>query len=202
MPGHAHRAVSLTGMRHKYTTRAIVLARVPSGEATALVTLLTEDLGLMRVRAQSLRKPGAKLAPALVTFAESNLMLVRGKEGWRLTGAVLEENWARRLTDPDARRSAARVSGLLLRLVAGEAHDLALFHTLRSFFDTLTTLSAEDREAAEIIAVLQILAELGLDDGELPEGAVAFAPEALSAVRARRTQYIARINHDITASGL
>lgn len=189
-------------MRHKYATRAIVLARAPSGEATTLVTLLTADLGLMRVRAQSLRKPGAKLASALVTFAESELMLVRGREGWRLTGAVLEENWVRRLPDPDARRTAGRVSGLLLRLVAGEAHDLELFHILKSFFEALATLSAEDREAAEIIAVLQILTELGLDAGELPEGAITFSPEALATVRAERTRYVARINHGITASGL
>ena len=84
-------------MRHKYDTRGIVLSRLPLGEANAFITLLTPELGLVRVRAQGIRMPGAKLASALATFAESSLVLVRGREGWRLAGAVLEENWFKRL---------------------------------------------------------------------------------------------------------
>mgnify|MGYP001567250827 CR=1 FL=1 len=77
-------------MRYKYETRGIVLSRAPSGEANAFITLITPELGLVRARAQGVRKPGAKLAAALATFAESSLVLVRGKEDWRIAGAVLE----------------------------------------------------------------------------------------------------------------
>src|SRR3989338_714111 len=78
-------------MRHKYETRGIVLSRSPVGEAIPFVTLLTPELGLVRALAQSIRKPNAKLASALTTFAESSVVLVRGRDGWRLSGAVLEE---------------------------------------------------------------------------------------------------------------
>ncbi|MDE1919605.1 MAG: recombination protein O N-terminal domain-containing protein, partial [Patescibacteria group bacterium] len=91
-------------MRHKYETRGIVLSRAPAGETNALVTLLTPGLGIVRARAQGLRRSGAKLAAALATFAESEVVLVRGREGWRVTGAVLEENWFMKMGHADARR--------------------------------------------------------------------------------------------------
>ena len=189
-------------MRHKYETRGIVLARTPLGEANALVTVLTDEVGLVRARAQGVRRQGAKLAAALTTFAESSLVLVRGKEGWRVAGAVLEENWFHRLMDAAARMRAARVSGLLLRLVGGDTPDSRLFGTVRDFFEALEGLPEESREDAEALAVLRILAALGLDAGELPGGKEGFTPVMLAGVRKRRAEYIARINRGITASGL
>lgn len=158
-------------MRHKYESLAIVLTRSPLGEANTLVTLLTPGLGLVRARAQGLRKPGAKLAAALATFAESELVLVRGKEGWRVAGAVLAENRFQQLPSRDVRVRAARVCGLLLRLVAGETHDAELYDVVQGFFDALSTTPADLHEAAELLVVLRVLAILGLDAGEIP-GAV------------------------------
>lgn len=188
-------------MRHKYETRCVVLSRTPLGEANTLLTLITEDLGLVRARAQGLRQPGAKLAAALTTFAESQVVLVRGKEGWRIAGAILDQNWFTQMPDADARRRAARVSGLLLRLVAGETHDPALFPVVTSFFASLTTLPADVQDAAEVIAVLRVLAVLGFDTGDIPSDA-AFLPDILETVTHDRTGYIRRINQSIAASGL
>lgn len=195
----ALRALTLSAMRHKYETRGIVLSRSPLGEANAFVTLLTPDLGLVRVRAQGIRKPGAKLAAALATFAESSLVLVRGREGWRLAGAVLEENWFRRLHNAPARQRASRISGLLLRLVVGEANDPALFPVFIGFLESLSELPENMHEAAEILAALRILAALGFDTGEIP---AAFTPMVLASVTQDRTNYIARINRGIAASEL
>lgn len=189
-------------MRSKYETRALVLSRTHVGEATTVVTLLTADLGLVHARAQSVRKSGAKLAHALTTFAESDVVLVRGKEGWRLSGAVLGENWFQKLPSPDTRAAAARVSGLLLRLVAGESQDAALLTIIRAFLEALTTLPADHLESAEILAVLRTLAALGLDSGEIPGDVSDFTPATLALVSQNRKQYIARINTGITASGL
>src|SRR3989344_3293576 len=103
----------VSSMRHKYETRGIVLSRSPLGEANSFVTLLTPDLGLVRARAQGLRRSGAKLAAALATFAESEIVLLRGKEHWRIAGAVLEENWFSRIQGAGPRVKAARACGLL-----------------------------------------------------------------------------------------
>jgi recombinational DNA repair protein (RecF pathway) len=189
-------------MRHKYDTRGLVLSRTHVGEATTFVTLLTPELGLVYARAQSLRKSGAKLAASLPTLAESEVVLVRGREGWRVAGAVLSENWFTRLPDASSRARAARVSGLLLRLVAGEAHDTELYPIIRGFLDALSTLPEQAHEAAEIVVVLRILAVLGLDTAEKQIDENPFAPELLSLVLENRTSYIARINNGIAASGL
>lgn len=189
-------------MRHKYETRGIVLSRASVGESSSFVTLLTPELGLVRALAQSVRAPGAKLAPALTTFAESSVVLIRGRDGWRLAGAVLEENWFKRLQCASARRRAARVSGLLLRLVAGEAQDSALFPVVNGFFGALSELPEDTHEAAEMLAALRLLAALGLDTDELSGDASIFTPTILATVAANRARYIPRINRGIEASGL
>ncbi|MFA7302790.1 MAG: recombination protein O N-terminal domain-containing protein [Candidatus Paceibacterota bacterium] len=189
-------------MRHKYETAGIVLARSPLGEANTLVTLLTPSLGLVRARAQGLRKPEAKLAAALVTFAESDLVLVRGKEGWRVAGAVLATSWFTRMCSTDARVRAARVSGLLTRLVAGEEREAGLYPIVQGFFKAFSVLPEALLEEAELLVVLRVLSAMGLDAGELPEGPETFSPETLAAVSAARVDYIARINNGIAASGL
>lgn len=189
-------------MRHKYETRGIVLSRTPSGEANAFVTLLTPTLGLIRARAQSVRRSGAKLSAALVTFSESDLMLVRGKDGWRVVGAVLAENWFTKMEQVAPRRRAARVSGLLIRLVAGEVPESELFPIIRGFFEALVTLPENAHESAEMLAALRALSVLGLDAGEIQGELSAFAPALLASVEVDRTNYVARINRGIIASGL
>ncbi len=189
-------------MRHKYDTEGIVLARTSLGEANTLLTIITPSIGLVRARAQGLRKPGAKLASALATLAESELVLIQGKEGWRIAGAVLTESWLRRIESPESRVRIARVSGLLLRLVAGEAQDKELFPTVKGFIEALATLPVELQDPAELLVVLRILAALGLDAGDIPAGASVFAPEALAVVADRRSEYVSRINNGITVSGL
>ena len=189
-------------MRHKYETRGIILARSPAGEANAYVTVLSPELGLVRARAQGLRRPGAKLAAALVTLAESELTLVRGKEGWRLTGAVLVENWFVRLASTSARERAARVIGLVLRLVGGDAPDYELYVVVRGFLEGLSVRAEDAHDSLEILAALYVLATLGLDTGTSPREEGLFSDEEVDSVAADRAARVARINAGIAASGL
>ncbi len=189
-------------MRHKYETRAIVLSRSPVGEASTFIVLLTNELGLVRTLSQGVRKSGAKLAHALTTFAESDIVLVRGKDGWRLAGAILSENWFARLGRASPRERAGRICSLLLRLVAGEVSDQKLFPIIRGFFDALSTLKDEMHEASEILTALRILAVLGFDDGGIRGIPSDFTQPLLAEILKNRISYIARINNGINASGL
>jgi recombinational DNA repair protein (RecF pathway) len=189
-------------MRHKYETRGIVLSRTPAGEANAFITLLTADMGVVRARAQGVRRSGAKLSSALATFAENELVLVRGREQWRIAGAVLKENWFFKMHKKMPRERAARISHLLLRLVVGETRDEKLFPIIKNFFEALVELPENFQEAAEILAALRILAALGFDTGEISSDASPFAPGILADIMKNRTSYIARINRGIEASGL
>jgi DNA repair protein RecO len=196
-------------MRHKYATTGIVLARTPIGEASAFITLLTPDLGLIRARAQSVRKPGAKLAAASQTFSESDVILVRGKEGWRLSGAVLGCAWYSELSRP-ARLRAGRITSLILRLVHGESSgessdSVSVIYAL--FYEFLTALVSltidAEADAAECLVALRILRATGVDSGDIPGGITGdYSRETLSDITEHRSDFIVRINHGITASGL
>ncbi len=175
-------------MRHKYATRAIVLSRGLARESGLVLTLLTQDLGLVRARAEGLRKPGAKLAGSLQTLCECEVTLLRGRDGWRLSGALLTENYFRTLT-PSARACAARVAGLFLRLMPPDAHEAGFFALYADFVRGITTSTPEEQETLECTTVLSLLIMLGLDSGSVPK------EEASREV-------IMRINRGIAASGL
>jgi DNA repair protein RecO len=197
-------------MRHKYASPAIVLSRTPLSEASALITLLTPEVGLVRARAQGVRKPGAKMASALQTFVECDVTLLRGKDGWRLAGALQTNNWFAKLERP-ARMRAGRIANLLLRLVHGDSSDREsndqLFTLFREFLSALAetdaTLGETEQDAAECLAALRLLHVLGVDAGEIP-GTVTggYTPEFLETVAENRADLILRINRGISASGL
>ena len=189
-------------MRHKYDTRGIVFGRTSAGETNALVSILTKEFGLVRARAQGLRRPGAKLASALTTLSESDIALVRGKEGWRLTGAVQVRPWFRELPDADARERAGRVMALIARLVAGEAPEEALYPVYLAYLEALARAPIGARDSAEVLAALYVLAALGLDDLPIPTPPMLFADDVLARAAKDRSGYVARVNRGIAASGL
>lgn len=182
-------------MRHKYVTHAVVLYRSPLSEAATLVTLLTSDLGLIRARAEGLRKPGAKLSAALQTFSESEVTLVRGKEGWRLSGALLSRNWFMELSREE-RLCAGRIAGLLLRLVHGETKD-SLYVLFSEFLAHIHALPEEAQDTLECITALRTLSLLGLDAGEVPDVLLGH-----TLTLEERRAVVTRINRGIAASGL
>lgn len=186
-------------MRHKYTTEALVLARYPLKEAGILATLLTREFGLIHARAEGLRRSGAKLAHALQTLRTSEVYLVRGKEGWRLTGAQLQDDCFANLTQ-EARTRAARVSGLLQRLLGKEIDDTYAYDLFYGYVEALRTLEPEHHDHAEALIALRLLNAFGVDAGELPPGG--YTLEALMYATESRTGLIERINNGILASGL
>ena len=187
-------------MRHKYDTRGIVVARAPFGEGHARLGIVTDELGLVFARAAGVRSTKSKLAHALVTFAESDLVLVQGAEGWRVAGAILRENWFARLGGAQARERAGRVASLLLRLSSGEARDERSYELLRAFLDALIAGDEALAEGAELIAAEGVLAACGV--GEHASAAADFSAPALRAALNERALRINRINRGIAASGL
>lgn len=188
-------------MRHNYRTEALILGRLPNGEASATVFLLTREFGLVRARAQGLRKEGAKLAAALQTFCESEVTLVRGKETWRLAGASLIENWSTKL-DLEGRTRAGRVAQLLIRLMRGESDDASIYGVMQGLLASLPGMSETDRDGAECLAALRLLQSLGLDAGDIPGEEGSYDATTLAQVVPIRSELISRVNRGISASGL
>ena len=155
---------------HIYHTEGFIIDSIDAGEANKLLTLYTEDLGLVRAAAQAVRTLGSKLRPSIQDLSFASLALVRGKEVWRLTGAKkLISLYDKRLS-LGGRVVLARILSLVKRLVAGESRNNELFailSTLSSFCFKERGLFKEDRgaskdmESLEMIASLRVLASLG-----------------------------------------
>ncbi len=188
-------------MRHKYSTNGIVLARYPVGEANSLIILLTSEFGLVRAKATGIRKPGAKLASALQVLAQSDVVLIHAKDGWRITGALLERSWFQELP-MSARERAGRIASLLLRLVRGESADSELFSSYLEYLGTLISIPEETQDSVECLSALHILHTLGFDAEELPGKSLNYSSAALQEVQTDRQSIILRINRGLQASGL
>jgi hypothetical protein len=147
------------------------------------------------------RKAGAKLSCAVQTLVESDVILVRGKEGWRLSGALISYNWFGGLTK-DNRTRAGRVAHFLLRMVHGETNDTELFSILKSFLEVLTRVRETEADSAEHVVVLRLLHELGLDAGSPLGSYEDYSDSVLSEVMQDKRSFITRINRGISASGL
>lgn len=141
------------------------------------------------------------MSAGLLTLAEAEVTLLRGKDGWRLAGTILKEDWAHKLPK-EARMRAARVLALADRLVRGESTDPSLFMIATRYLSALAELPEDVHDAAESIAALRILAALGLDAGEGYDDIGDYSTETMTQAKADRSALISRINRGIAASGL
>ena len=73
---------------HHYDTEGFVLGHLDIKESSRLLYLLTADFGLVLALAQGAREPRSKCAPTS-RFSLLRVGLVRGKEFWRLTSAMV-----------------------------------------------------------------------------------------------------------------
>ena len=129
------------------------------GEANRFITLFTKDLGLIRASAQGVRQLRSKLRFGLQEFALAEVVLVRGREVWRITNAVPQKG----ALQGDRAVRFGRVGVLLRRLVEAEVSQPYLFSLLIELFNLLEepALSAEEAQALETIAVMRALSHLG-----------------------------------------
>ena len=116
-----------------------------------------------------------------------------------MTGAILGTDRFQELS-PSARKRVSRVTGLLLRLVHGEANEPELHRIFCSFVETLPTFSEDEQDASECLVLVLLLHALGLDSGVLPGND--FDTATLACITKDRSEYITRINRGIIASGL
>jgi DNA repair protein RecO len=193
-------------MHRVFVTDGIMLGKRPLGEAHTLVSVLTENLGLVRAKATSTRVESSKLRYGTEPFTLGRFSFVQGKYEWKLTGV---ENISRELLSPYPRNRIAggRIAKLLLRLIRGEEEGRALFSTVQEGLALLSRAeSAEVAASIECVLVLRVLSHLGY----LPhtpalapfvEGEFASAELTMSA-QASRAFLIRTINESLLQTGL
>ncbi|MFH1455137.1 MAG: DNA repair protein RecO [bacterium] len=149
-------------MHHIYTTKAIIIKSVPIEEANKYYFLLTQDLGFVRVSAQSVRLDKSKLKGHLQDFCLISISLVKGKNTWRITSVETVEH-GNFLKDINKLTAIQNIFSLLLRLLHGEEKNESLFYSVESFYNFLfkNELSQDSIKNLETITVLRILYHLG-----------------------------------------
>ncbi|MCX6735579.1 MAG: DNA repair protein RecO [Candidatus Parcubacteria bacterium] len=147
---------------HLYQTRGFVLRSANIGEANKLFFIFTENMGLLGVSAQSVRKITSKLRYSLRDFSFARISLIRGKTSWRLTDA--EEIFSFSFEkETEKLKVFAGILSLVRRLVHGEEDNPKLFSLLLETLDFLKgeTLDSDELKRLETLAVLKVLASLG-----------------------------------------
>jgi len=69
------------------TTKGVILKRRSIGEQDAILTLMTDELGIVEASAKGIKKTKSKLSAAVQPFYYSELALLRSKDRYILTGA-------------------------------------------------------------------------------------------------------------------
>ena len=136
-----------------HTTDAFVLAGFPEGESGKTYKLFTRDFGVVYARGQGVRELKSRNRYALRTHMFCSVTLVRGKGGWRITGA--HEQWL------VVALPARRVLRLVNTLFAQEDPSAQLFDELHSACTYSWGTAEAVRARVEAIVVLRLLHTLG-----------------------------------------
>lgn len=119
-------------MMRTYKTTGIILARTNLGEADRILTILTQDKGMIRAAGRGLRKTKSKLAGHLELFTESELMLAKGKSLDVITSARMLTVPADLTADYGRMRLAYLFSEIVAKAGDENQHHEGLYDLLRS----------------------------------------------------------------------
>ena len=156
-------------MHEKYTTRGPIVSASAYREADKVLSIYTEDFGLVSAVAAGVRRGASKLRYHTQDLSVRDFTLVRGRDIWRLVGAEEIEGVAAldsAKSDGEALAVYTRVLSLIRRLVRGEEKNEQVFLDLFSLYKALSGAEfAEDHQknlpALEALVVFRILHSLG-----------------------------------------
>ncbi len=133
--------------RRLYATDGIVLSRFNLGEADRVLTLITPELGKLRVIAKGVRRPTSRLGGSLEPFAELRVALVRGRTFDVVTQVSVSHAWLR-LRDTLESAATAWYLGELADRSLEERHAAQpIYLLLRRSFELLDAGMASARVA-------------------------------------------------------
>ena len=134
-----------------------------------MLVLFTRDLGLVKVKAQSLREMRSKMRYHTQELSAPEVCLIKGREFWRLVGINRENSFGTLLRQGETTKTVARTFALLSRLIPGEEEpNQELFDDVAEALGFLATrldlVNNQTRAAFETALSLRILHHLGYLD--------------------------------------
>ena len=141
-------------------TRALILGRVPVGDADLLLQLLTEERGLLSVSARSARRARSAfgvLEPIHTLFVR--LALSEGRDVANLRESRVDRSRLPILDDEQRLNSALELLRLVRTAVQPGARDPGLFSVVEAALELLA--EAEDVRRALLFSSFRVIGELG-----------------------------------------
>lgn len=153
----------------RYQTEGIILECLDTRESDKYIHIFTEEFGLIRAVARSVRKETSKLRYSLQLLSRVNLSLVKGRDVWRIVGAEEIDSFYTLCTNCEEKKTTLlKITLLLKRLVQGEEANKDLYDSVISgfLFVGKADLSKEELQSVEYLTVLRILYSLGYVSGK------------------------------------
>jgi len=147
--------------RH-YETEGLIISHRNLGEANRLYQILTLDFGLINVLAQSVRRDRSKLRHHLENFSFVRLVLVHGREFWRLVGVDDLGLLAR--SAKEVFPFLKKISLVLQRLIQGEEANPLIYQDLKQAMILILKKeqgSMDNLSTLEIFVLARLLTQLG-----------------------------------------
>jgi len=160
-------------MHELRTTDAFVVNRYPHGESNFTYKLFTEQFGLLYAHGQGVRELKSRNKYALQVGQLSEVTLVRGREVWRITGAIEKDGMYSLHTLPKR-----RVLHTTTKLLALEDAAREVFDVLRVYATHVPTVTV-DEDLVEALVMLRIMDKLGFVARPLTERGIAILLETV-----------------------
>ncbi len=197
-------------MAHRhYHTKAFVLGWRPLREKDILLTIFTQELGLVRAIIKSGRDVRSKLRPHGSRFGYVGATLIRGKEFWRVVGLETEDVMSGLWSNTKVAGTTARIFDLVEKLLPPEEVVTDLFndfYTLISLFKKSVAADTAYLANLECLAVLRILHHLGYLPAtpflEAFTGALTLDEATVHSLTPVRMEAIKQINRSLNETGI
>lgn len=149
-------------MSNSITTKGLVLSRRNYGEADRLVTLYTEEGGLLKAIAKGVRKIPSRRGGHLEPLTEVWVMIGGKKDFSYITSIETIDYFSDLHRDAEAQGRAAGHALAIVKLLTEEEADLDLYRSIKNVWHQLTGLKAEKRDAMDTALLLTILRKAGI----------------------------------------
>ncbi len=194
-------------MYAKHHTRGIILSSKADGDYDRVAYIFTQDFGLLRAKAQGVRRLGSKIASGVQDFSHGEYSLVHGKSGWRLVSARAEGNIFEDLRGEKAKLEVVAKLFLLIKKMMGEEEpNNELFLVVINFIGMVRSVDLYTLPGLECLVILKVLYHLGYMNNDpefsLPLASVVISEEEVKRVLPKRSFLISVINDALRASHL
>lgn len=158
---------------HLYHTEGYILSSTVAGESNRFYHIYTEQLGLIGVWGQGVRKLESKLRYNMQDLTRVKIHVVRGKNMWRLTDVESVHSFRGIRSSHIKRQVVSDIAQLVKRLL-DEGGDEVVYTLLTQLLENIEIAEEKpaDSKALELLFVVRLLQHLGYGDELLPRDVV------------------------------